>query len=121
MAKSQDAEILLPVLRDLYIELIRADGPDLTARQLSLFLLIHMEPGPHTVRGMAAKLDISKPAVTRAVDRMELLDLLKRRPDPEDRRSVLVGRTMKGRAVLATIKASLPKDLKLSSSVPRKA
>lgn len=117
--KDEPVVALLPVLRDLYIDLVRADGPDLTARQLSLFLLVHMETGPHTVRGMAAKLDISKPAVTRAVDRMELLDLLKRRPDPEDRRSVLIGRTMQGRSLLATIKSSLPKDLKLPSSRPK--
>lgn len=121
MSKTNTAQLLLLALRDVYIDLIRDDGPDLTARQLSIFLAIHMESGLHTVRGMATRLSIALPAVTRSIDRLELFDLAKRRRDPDDRRSVLVGRTMNCRALLASIKASLPKDLKLASSAPRKS
>ena len=115
MPKSQDADVLLPVLRDLYISLIREDGPDLTARQMSVFLLVQMEQELHTIRGTASKLNVPKTAVTRAVDRLELFNLVKRLPDPRDRRSVLIGRTEKGCVFLASTKAMLPKELELSA------
>lgn len=61
-------------LRSLYAATagaVRSDAPDLSLRQLAVLLTITLEPGPHTVRGMAAALNISKPAVTRALDRLE--------------------------------------------------
>lgn len=116
VAKSPEADALMPVLRDLFIALTPEGDRDLTARQICIFLLVHTEQGPHTVRGMAAKLDIAKTGVTRVLDRMELLDLLKRRPDPEDRRSVLISRTLKGSAFFTSIKVSLPTDFELPSS-----
>ena len=55
-----------------------------------------MTDGPHTVRGLAENLNISKPAVTRAIDRLTTLDMVRRKSDENDRRSVLVQRTVKG-------------------------
>jgi DNA-binding MarR family transcriptional regulator len=52
------------------------------------------------VRGLAADLRVSKSAITRALDRLETLDLARRQPDPTDRRSVLAGRTAKGNTFL---------------------
>ena len=43
-------------------------------------------------------LNVAKPAITRAVDRLELFDLAERRSDPWDRRSVLMAPTKSGRA-----------------------
>ncbi len=43
------------------------------------------------------------PAVTRAIDRAEELDLARRKPDPVDRRSVLVNLTSGGRVFLASL------------------
>jgi len=74
--------------------------PDLTARQLALLLHVYLTPPPHTVRGLAASLAMSKPAVTRALDRLGQMDLLRRRRDEVDRRSVLVQRTVKGSVFL---------------------
>lgn len=74
--------------------------PDLTARQFALLLHVYLTPPPHTVRGLAASLGMSKPAVTRALDRLGRLDLLRRRRDAADRRSVLVQRTVKGSVLL---------------------
>ena len=48
------------------------------------------------MRGLAAGLAIAKPAVTRAVDRLEHLGLVRRLPDRDDRRSIIVGRTVRG-------------------------
>jgi len=48
---------------------------------------------------------VSKPAITRALDRLGELDLAKRKTDPQDRRSVLVQRTPKGSAFLRDIRS----------------
>lgn len=82
--------------RKALVASIRADSPDLTGRQLAVLLGVYLTPPPHTVRGMAAALLISKPAVTRAVDRLCELGFVKRKRDPEDGRNVLVQRTVKG-------------------------
>ena len=79
---------------------VRRDAPDLTARQMGVLLSVYMTPPPHTVRGLAAQLNVSKPAVTRALDRLSELGLIKRKADERDRRSVLVQRTVKGSVFL---------------------
>jgi len=48
------------------------------------------------VRGLAAKLGVTKPVITRALDTMGRLGLLSRRRDEADRRNVIVQRTVKG-------------------------
>lgn len=68
--------------------------PDLTQRQTALLLVVHLEPGPHTIRGLAARLRLAKPAVVRAVDTLSAAGLVERRPDPADRRSVHVRATL---------------------------
>lgn len=84
------------ILRETIAALVRSDGPDLSARQLAVLLTVYLNEGPHTVRGLAADLNVSKPAITRALDRLGELDLARRKVDPADRRSVLVQRTAKG-------------------------
>lgn len=95
-----DADELVGVLRDTIVATVRRDGPDLSARQLGVFLTVYLGEGPHTVRGLATHLNVSKPAITRALDRLGELDFTKRKTDPQDRRSVLVQRTPKGTALL---------------------
>jgi len=80
---------------------VRDDGPDLSARQMAILLTVYLAPPPHTVRGLAAGLHISKPAITRALDAMGRLDLIKRKRDDADRRNVLVQRTVKGSVYLS--------------------
>lgn len=79
---------------------VRRDAPDLTARQMAVLLSVYMTNPPHTVRGLSATLSISKPAITRALDRLSELGLIKRKTDERDRRSVLVQRTVKGSVFL---------------------
>ncbi len=74
--------------------------PDLTARQFALLLQVYLAPPPHSVRGLARELAMSKPAVSRALDTLGRLDLLRRKRDQTDRRSVLVQRTVKGAVYL---------------------
>ena len=98
-----DAQVGL--LRDTIVALVRRDGVDLSARQLGVFLTCYLNEGGHTVRGLAASLNVSKPAITRALDRLSELDLARRKVDPLDRRSVLVQRTAKGSAFLRDVRS----------------
>lgn len=114
------ADQLVTILRDTIVSLVRRDGPDLSARQLGVFLTCYLQEGAHTVRGLAADLNVSKPAITRALDRLGELDLARRKVDPMDRRSVLVQRTLKGTAFLRDLRgimaeASAPKAQRKAS------
>ena len=104
MATSETNEPLLAILRNSITALVRREGPDLTARQLATFLICYLEGEAQTVRGLAAKLDISKPAVTRALDRLVEFDLVRRKDDPLDRRSILVQRTQTGLGFLRDLR-----------------
>ena len=75
---------------------VQADMPDLTMRQWSILLTIYLDPPPHTVRGLAAKLQVTKPVITRALDSMGALGLVSRHRDEADLRNVLVKRTVDG-------------------------
>ena len=86
----------LTSLRTLSLEQVRDEMPDLTTRQVAILLTIYLEPPPHTVRGLAAKLNVTKPVVTRALDTMGALELVSRHRDERDRRNVLVKRTVAG-------------------------
>jgi DNA-binding MarR family transcriptional regulator len=90
----------LDLWRGAIVESVRRDGPDLSARQMALLLTVYLTPPPHTVRGLAVTLNVSKPAITRALDRLSELGLIKRKIDETDRRSVLVQRTVKGSVYL---------------------
>lgn len=79
---------------------VRLDAPDLTARQMALLLTVYLTPPPHTVRGLSATLKVSKPAVTRAIDRLSDMELVRRKTDESDRRSVLIQRTVRGSVFL---------------------
>ena len=82
-------------------ESVRRAGPDLSARQMAVLLTIYRTESPHTVRALAKELHVSKPAVTRALDRLEKLELIRRKTDEQDRRSVLLQRTVKGSVFLS--------------------
>ena len=107
MSVQNNPDQLVGILRDTVVALVRRDGPDLSARQLGVFLTVYLSQGPHTVRGLAQELNVSKPAITRALDRLGELDLARRKVDPMDRRSVLVQRTLKGAALLRDLRAIL--------------
>ena len=86
----------LKLLHDFAHALVTDKEPDLSARQLAVLLTIYLDAPPHTVRGLASKLRLTKPVITRALDTMGKLDLVARRRDDADRRSVVVQRTAKG-------------------------
>jgi DNA-binding MarR family transcriptional regulator len=104
MVAGQSSDQLIGVLRDTIVALVRRDGPDLSARQLGVFLTCYLTDKAHTVRGLAADLEVSKPAITRALDRLTEFELVRRKLDPADRRSVLVQKTLKGSAFLRDLR-----------------
>lgn len=87
---------VLNLWHDVHLALVRDDEPDLSARQISILLTIYLEAPPHTVRDLAARLNVSKPVITRALDTMGKLGLVTRRRDEKDRRNVLIQRTVAG-------------------------
>jgi DNA-binding MarR family transcriptional regulator len=101
------SEHMIRVLQETIVTLVRRDGADLSSRQLGVMLISYLADGPHTVRGLAAKLNVSKPAITRALDRLADHDLARRKPDPSDRRSVLVQRTPKGNAFMRELRNTI--------------
>lgn len=104
MASTPTPDHLVGILRDTVVALVRRNS-QISARQLGVFLTCYLQDGAHTVRGLAADLHVSKPAITRALDRLGELDLARRKVDPLDRRSVLVQRTLKGAAFLRDMRA----------------
>lgn len=74
---------------------------DLSARQTAVLLNVYLMPPPHSIKGLADELMISKPAVCRAVDALEKSKLVKRIRDRQDKRNVLIQRTVKGSVYLS--------------------
>ena len=92
--RTDDAKI--DTLRSILLALVRRDGRDLTARQLTAFLSVYTADSVHTVSTLADEMNISRPGVTRVMDRLVQFDLMAREEDREDRRRVLARRTARG-------------------------
>ena len=78
------------------LQQVRVDNRDLTLRQISILLHIYLVPPPHTVRGLAAVLGVTKPVITRALNSMGAMGLVERVRDEKDRRNVVIKRTVAG-------------------------
>ena len=78
------------------VDYVRSGEPDLTNRQMALLMVVYLDPGPHTVRGLARALNVSKPVVTRALNRLGALGYLRRQRDDSDKRNIFVARTEEG-------------------------
>ena len=90
----------LKLLQDVSLSLVQETkpeaSPDFTMRQLAILLTIYLDPPPHTVRGLAKKLNVTKPVITRALNAMGRQSIVTRRRDDNDKRNVIVQRTVKG-------------------------
>jgi DNA-binding MarR family transcriptional regulator len=94
---------------------VRSGQPDLTNRQMALMLLVYLTPGPHTVRGLAHILGVSKPVITRALNTLGTLGYLRRVRDESDRRNVFVAKTTTGQDFLEDFE----NHLQSSGTAPR--
>lgn len=95
------------------LHLVRDDDPDLSMRQISILLTIYLEAPPHTVRALAARLNVSKPVITRALDSMGKYNLVSRRRDDADRRNVLIQRTVEGALFIERLADTIVERAKL--------
>lgn len=86
----------LKLWHDVALSRVRGGVGDLTERQMLILLTIYLETPPHTVRGLASKLGVTKPVITRALDTMGAMGLVSRKRDPADRRNVIIQRTVDG-------------------------
>jgi DNA-binding MarR family transcriptional regulator len=78
------------------VDYVRSGEPDLTNRQMALLMVVYLMPGPHTVRGLARALNVSKPVVTRALNRLGALGYLRRQRDDSDKRNIFIAPTNEG-------------------------
>lgn len=85
---------------DVTLGSVRSETPDLTARQMAVLFTVYLTPAPHTVRSLAAHLDVTKAVITRALDALGRYGFVDRARDPRDARSVLVQRTGRGSSYL---------------------
>ena len=87
---------------------IRSDSADLSLRQLAVFLNTYLEQDlEQSVRGLAIALNILRPAITRALDRLSVFGLIKRKRDRIDRRSVIVRSSSPGAAYVRSLDSYL--------------
>src|SRR5215210_1081110 len=100
-------ELSLAAWMRTLIAYVRSGEPDLTNRQMALLLVVYLTPGPHTVRGLARMLSVSKPVVTRALNTLGALGYLRRERDQDDRRNIFVVRTNSGAEFLEGFRRNL--------------
>ncbi len=86
----------LSLWRRVTLETVLDDSPDLTTRQLVIFTTVYLIDGAHTVKSLAAELNVTKAVITRALDTLEDYGFLRRCPNPKDKRSVIIQRTSGG-------------------------
>jgi len=86
----------LALWHDVTLNSVLAADQALSPRQLVILTTVYLETGPHTVRSLARKMDVTKSPVTRAIDQLEARRLLRRCADPRDKRSVIIERTPQG-------------------------
>jgi DNA-binding MarR family transcriptional regulator len=89
-------EDALALWRDALSASVRGDSPNLSSRQMVILLTVYTKPPPHSVRGLSEALRISKPAVSRALDRLCEWGFTQRQRNKYDLRSIELQRTVKG-------------------------
>ncbi len=109
----------LEAFRSTIVTLVRREHRDLTARQLAVFLTCYLKSEPQTVRGLAAELNVDRSAISRVLDRLVGYNLVRRSIDMNDRRSVLVERTVVGEAAIRDLRAAMNADSRKAPATGR--
>lgn len=122
-ASRLSSTLALALWKDVTVASVAGDMPDLSARQTAVLMCVYLEEGPHTVRSLAARLNVTKAVISRAIDRLKSYDYILRADDPRDRRSIVLRRTPEGinylRAFANIIQRELPDSLN-PSRTPRR-
>ena len=69
---------------------------DLSQRQWLILCHIYLIDDVHTVKSLSFQFDIAKPAICRALDSLSQMGLIKRVRDAQDKRHVIMQKTLKG-------------------------
>lgn len=115
------SEVALSGWMQALVGYVRSGQPDLTNRQMALLLLVYLTPGPHTVRGLAQLLGVSKPVVTRALNTLGALGYLRRERDEADRRNIFVAQTDTGAHFLERFSGLIEGESRRSERRPARA
>lgn len=87
------------------LDWVRSPGyRDLTTREIALLGLLCDEEGPHHVRHLADTLKVSKPVITRSVDRLAREGLASKAQSKVDKRDVDIVPTKAGRELRSLTK-----------------
>ena len=100
MSDANDTTNALKLWKQVISRSLRELPYDLSQRQIGVLLTVYMSPPPHSIRSLAEALNVSKPAICRAVDTLSAIDLVRRKKDDEDRRNVYLQRTINGSVFL---------------------
>ncbi len=100
MSETTDTHDALKLWQRVITRSLRELPYDLSQRQIGVLLTVYMSPPPHTIRSLSDQLQVSKPAICRAVDTLSALDLVRRKKDEVDRRNVFLQRTINGSVFL---------------------
>ena len=90
----------LEMLHRVSSEVVRTGDVDLSSRQFAVLLSVFMRSEADSIRELSTRLDLPKPAVTRALDVLENNGFVRRKRDRDDKRDVSVHRTVKGAVFL---------------------
>ncbi len=90
----------LKLWHEICVNTVQKKEADLSSRQNAVLLKVYLDANSQTVGNLAKTLDISKSAVTRAVDRLEKEGFVKRKFKEDDKRIVVLQRTVKGSVFL---------------------
>lgn len=92
----------LSLWRDITEYLVSQNSEvDLSLRQMAILMRVYTSDSSYTVRELSRIFHISKPAVTRALNHLSRLGLIRRKVDPDDKRSVFVQKTVRGSVFLS--------------------
>ena len=80
----------IEVLAGVLTGIVRDHSSRLTMRQMTVLLNVRARKNEPTVRDIAQALGLSKPAISRALDRLNKEGFIERITDPNDQRSILV-------------------------------
>lgn len=118
MAETMTTQDALNLWQRVISSSLRELPYDLSQRQTAVLLSVYMTPAPHTIRNLSAALNVSKPAICRAVDALSILDLVRRKKDEDDRRNILLQRTVNGSVFLRDFADLIVREVNQSNIPP---
>ncbi|MFF4835041.1 MarR family winged helix-turn-helix transcriptional regulator [Streptomyces sp. NPDC001315] len=106
-ARPDLAEMVVPLLRTL----MAAEQPVLDAHGLTMWayaVLLHLDETPiRTQAALAEAIRADKTRIIAVLDDLENRELIRRRPDPKDRRARLLSLTAEGRRLRDTVQSAI--------------